>query len=105
MPLSSPPQARPVTRRTRRILALAGGILVAGVVAVIAWAAFTPGSRYGSSKNGCITVTLPSSTGGAFVHECGGAAKATCRSAFTHTDRVSLLTRPQCRLAGLTSPP
>jgi hypothetical protein len=44
---------------------------------------------------------MPSSTGGALIHECGQAAKTMCQRAFTATDKVSLLTRPQCRLAGL----
>jgi hypothetical protein len=71
---------------------------------VIAWSASDPG-RSGDSKAGCISVTVPGSTGGSFLHECGGAAKATCRNAFTHGDRVSLLIRPQCRLAGLAARP
>ena len=74
--------------------------LVAVLVAVGIWAALRPGA-YGSSGNGCVTVTLPSSTGGALIHQCGNAAKAMCRHAFAAGDRISLLTRPQCRLAGL----
>jgi hypothetical protein len=35
------------------------------------------------------------------VHQCGATAKATCRSAFAHDGKFSLLARPQCRLAGL----
>jgi hypothetical protein len=99
MPLVSPPPARPLSRRARRMLALAGGILVIAVIGGIVWSAFTPGGY--TSRAGCISVTLPSSTGGSLLHQCGATAKATCRRAFTHSDRISLLARPQCRLAGL----
>ena len=56
---------------------------------------------YGRSRNGCVNVTEASSTGGAILHECGAAARSLCRRAFAHTDRVSLLARPECRKAGL----
>ena len=104
MPLLSSPQVRPASRRTRRTLVLGGIALLAFLAAAVAWAAFNPGSN-GSSRAGCITVTLPSSTGGAIMHACGTHARAMCRSAFARGDRISLLTRPQCRLAGLASAP
>jgi hypothetical protein len=44
---------------------------------------------------------VPSSTGGGLLHQCGQSAKATCQRAFTATDKISVLTRPQCRLAGI----
>ena len=103
MPLPSSPEARPLSRRAKRILALAGGLLIAALVGGIVWSAFDPGGS-GGSKAGCIALTLPSSTGGSYLHQCGAAAKATCHSAFTHNDKISLLTRPQCRLAGLAPP-
>jgi hypothetical protein len=68
------------------------------------WSAVRPGS-YGQSRDGCLTVTAPSSTGAGLIHECGSSAKAMCRAAFTHDDKLSLLTRPQCRLAGLGPAP
>jgi hypothetical protein len=49
-------------------------------------------------------VVEPSSTGGAVLHQCGDAARAMCRSAFAHRTKLDLLTRPQCRLAGLGPP-
>jgi hypothetical protein len=101
MPFSSSPQAQPLSGRAKRVLVLAGVIVVLAVAGVIAWSAVSPGG-YGSSRAGCITVTLPSSMGGALLHQCGRAAKATCHDAYTHGDRLSVLTRPQCRLAGLT---
>ena len=79
------------------------GLLLVLVAGLGAWAAAGHG-RYDHSAHGCITVVEPSSTGGAILHQCGTAARALCRSAFSHTNRVTLLTRPQCRLAGLAPP-
>lgn len=95
------PKPEPLTRRDKRVLAVAAAVVVAGLTAAGIWAAVSPGS-YGQSRDGCVTVTAASTTGGALVHECGSAARAMCRSAFSHDDRLSLLTRPQCRLAGLS---
>jgi hypothetical protein len=97
-------KAEPLTRRDKRGLAVAGALLVAGFAGVGIWAAVSPGS-YGQSRHGCVTVTAASSTGGALVHECGAAAVTMCRSAFRHDDKLSLLTRPQCRLAGIDPAP
>lgn len=77
-----------------------GGILAAAIAVIIGWTALSPGG-YGSSRAGCVTVTVAGSTGGALLHACGADAKAMCRNAFARGDRISLLTRPQCRLAGL----
>ena len=100
MPFATQPRAEPATPRDKRRILIVCGLVVAVLVAVGIWAAVRPGA-YGSSSNGCVTVNMPSSTGGALIHECGQAAKTMCRRAFTATDKVSLLTRPQCRLAGL----
>ncbi len=100
MPFASQPSAQSLTSRGKRRLVLIGGILVAVLAAGIAWAAISSGS-YDSSRAGCVTVNVPSGMGGALLHECGAGAKAMCRHAFARSDRVSLLTRPQCRVAGL----
>jgi hypothetical protein len=100
MPFATQPPAEQMTGRDRRLILAAIAVLVVVLAAVGIWAAVRPGS-YGSSRNGCITVTLPSSTGGALIHDCGASARTTCQRAFAGHDQVSLLTRPQCRLAGL----
>ena len=58
--------------------------------------------QYGPSGNGCVTLTFASSTGGSTIHYCGAAAKSFCKAAFANSDRLSLLARPQCDLAGWT---
>jgi hypothetical protein len=100
MPFASQPSAEPTTPRDRHRIAVAVGLLAAVLAAVAIWAAVRPGP-YGSSRDGCVTVTLPSTTGGALVHACGAQARAMCRRAYATAGQVSLLTRPQCRLAGL----
>jgi hypothetical protein len=101
MPFASVPAAEQVTVRDKRRIAAAVAVVLLVLAAVAVWAAVRPGS-YGSSKGGCVTVTMPSSTGGALIHECGAAARALCKRAYAGTDSESMLTRPQCRLAGLS---
>jgi hypothetical protein len=100
MPFASQPTAQSLTSRGKRRLVLIGGILVAALVAGITWTAVSSGS-YDGSRAGCITVNVPSSMGGSLLHQCGAGAKTVCRHAFAHGDRMSLLIRPQCRVAGL----
>jgi len=85
-------------------MAIVGAVIVSGLGGLGIWAAVSPGG-YGQSRDGCVTVAAASSTGGALLHECGSGAVAMCRAAFEHGDRLSLLTRPQCRLAGLGPSP
>jgi len=97
--LLPPPPAQPVRGDKRRLVvtAIAVALSFAGVAA---WSAVHPGA-YGQSRAGCVTVTIPSSTGGALLHQCGTRARIMCRSAFRRHDRLSLLIRPQCREARL----
>ncbi len=97
--LTTPPPAQPARGDKRRlvVIALAVALILAGVAA---WSAVHP-DAYGQSRAGCVSVTIPSSTGGALLHQCGTRARATCRSAFRHHDRLALLIRPPCRQAGL----
>jgi hypothetical protein len=85
------------------MFAIVGGLVVILVAVIGAWAVLGP-DRYGQSSHGCVNVVEPSSTGGAVLHQCGDAARAMCRSAFAHHSKLDLLTRPQCRLAGLGPP-
>ncbi len=94
------PAAQPLTRRDRLGIAIVGGVVLAGFGGVGIWAAVQPGD-YGRSHDGCVTVAAPSSTGGALLHECGSGAVTLCRNAFARDGQLALLTRTQCRLAGL----
>jgi hypothetical protein len=103
MPFASQPAAEPATSRDKRRVLIVAAAVISVLAAVGIWAAVRPGA-YGGSRAGCVTVTMPSSTGGALIHQCGAGARALCRHAFAGTDEVSRLTRPQCRLAGLYPP-
>ncbi len=94
------PKPEPLTSRDKRGIAIVAGLILAIAAGVGIWTAVRPGT-YGPSRDGCVTVTEASSTGGALVHACGSSAVTMCRAAFAHDDKLSLLTRPQCRLAGL----
>jgi len=90
-----------LTRRGKRIVFLIVAVVVAVGVAIGVWSAVSH-DNYATSANGCVSVTIPSSTGGGTLHYCGTQAVAFCRTAFANSDSVSLTARPQCDLAGLT---
>ena len=46
--------------------------------------------------------TFANTMGGSPIHKCGAQAVAFCRSAYAASDKLSLLARPQCELAGRT---
>lgn len=100
----------PLSRRQKQVMAAVGALLIAVIAGVSAWALTSPGS-YDRSRAGCVSVNLPSSTGGAISHECGAAARAMCREAFTRHDESAAVIQRQCRLAGIgpagsaTAPP
>jgi hypothetical protein len=90
-----------LTPRGKRIAYLVVAVVVAAGVAIGVWSAVSHDS-YATSANGCVSVTIPSATGGGTIHYCGPQAVTFCRSAFAGSDEVSLAARPQCDLAGLT---
>jgi hypothetical protein len=77
------------------------GVVGAAAISLGIWSA-VGNDPYATSANGCVSVTIPNSTGGATLHYCGAEAKSFCKSAYQSSDRISLLARPQCVLAGLT---
>lgn len=93
--------SRSLTPRGRRIVYLIVAVVVAAGAAIGVWSAVSHDS-YATSANGCVSVTVPSSTGGNTLHYCGAQAVSFCRGAFAGADTVSLAARPQCDLAGLT---
>jgi hypothetical protein len=100
MPFARMPVAEQATGRDKRRIAAVVAAIGLILAAVAVWAAVRPGS-YDGSRDGCITVNLPSSMGGSLMHQCGGAARTSCQRAYVGTDEISRLTRPQCRLAGI----
>ena len=86
--------------RGKRIVYLIVAVLAAAGVAIGVWSAVSH-DTYATSANGCVSVTVPNSTGGAVLHHCGSQAQAFCQASFRQTDHISMLARPQCKLAGL----
>ncbi|HVT66997.1 MAG TPA: hypothetical protein VHF26_04550, partial [Trebonia sp.] len=92
---------RSLTSRGRRVVwAVVAAVLAAGL-AVGIWSAVAADPA-ATSANGCVSVNVPSTTGGGLLHHCGQDAVAFCRMAFTAANAVALAARPQCDLAGLT---
>ena len=94
------PQAGRLTPRQKRIFAIAAVLVLAVFGGLTAWGVVAHDS-YGGSANGCVNVTVPSSTGGSTLHYCGSQARSFCQTSFRSQDQVSLRARPQCVLAGL----
>jgi hypothetical protein len=90
-----------LTPRGKRIVYLVVALIVALGVAIGVWSAVSH-DAYATSANGCVSVTVPSTTGGGTIHYCGTQAVTFCHGAFAGSDAVSLAARPQCDLAGLT---
>ncbi len=90
-----------LTPRGKRIGYLIAAVVVAAGVAIGVWSSVSR-DGYATSANGCVSVTVPSTTGGGTIHYCGPRAVTFCRGAFAHADALSVAARPQCDLAGLT---
>ncbi len=90
-----------LSRRGKLIFFPLLAVVLAAALGFGIWSAVSS-DRYGPSANGCVNVTIPNSTGGTTLHYCGSQAEAYCRTAYVSGDRISLLARPQCELAGLT---
>ena len=93
--------ARRLTPRRKRIVYLVVGLVVAACAAVGIWSAVTS-DPLATSANGCVSVNIPSATGGQIGHFCGTQAKTLCRQAFAGVDGTSVAEQKQCVLAGLT---
>jgi hypothetical protein len=101
MPFASIPQSEPVTHRDRRVMVIIGAVVLLIIAGIGIWAAVKPG-KYGASKDGCITVNVPSTMGGSLVHGCGTKAQQMCRNAYAGEGIAVGLVRQQCRVAGIT---
>jgi hypothetical protein len=91
---------RSVTRRERRLIGGAIGVVIA-LVAALAISLSTTGP---TSGGGCIYLTIAAATGAQQIHQCGPTARATCGSAtilgsFANQAGPGLIAA--CRKAGL----
>ena len=95
------PRAVRTSPRQKRIFAVVAVVVVVVFGGLAAWGMVAHDS-YAASGHGCVSVTVPNSTGGAVLHYCGSQARAFCQESFRSGDQVSLRARPQCELAGLS---
>ena len=95
------PMNERLTRRQKRTMAIVCAVVVVVFVGLGVWGSVAKDS-YSQSANGCINVTLPSSTGGGVLHYCGADAKTFCHSSDVQGQSVlATRARPQCVDAGL----
>lgn len=94
------PGGAALTPGARRGLLIACALVVFVLGGFGLWSALASDTD-GASGHGCVSLNVPSSTGGALIHYCGGQARAFCDDAWARSDHISLLARPQCKLAGL----
>lgn len=90
-----------LTPRGKRVVYLVVAVVLAAGVAIGVWS-WVSRDPYGTSSNGCVSLSLPSTMGAGSLHYCGARAEAFCRNSFASTDPISLAARTQCDLAGLT---
>jgi hypothetical protein len=81
--------------------------IVVGVVAAVVgagaavWAVVEHSSAYDPSRDGCVSLTIPSTMGGGIEHACGTAAQDWCRAVSTRHDTHALAVQTECRKAGI----
>jgi hypothetical protein len=88
--------SQPLTRTQKRWLAVVAVIAIALAGWEIARATSAP-----VSSNGCVSVLVPSSTGGGVLTHCGAAARSWCQTEVASSGDLARRVQAQCRLAGI----
>jgi xanthine/uracil/vitamin C permease (AzgA family) len=94
------PTAGSLSPKQKRVFAIVGVLVILLLVGLGVGGALAHDSL-GTSANGCVNVTVPSSTGGSTLHYCGSQARTFCQTEFASTGPLAQRARPQCTLAGL----
>jgi hypothetical protein len=96
------PPTDPLTARERRVVLITTGVVAAVIAAGAgAWAMTSHSSAYDRSGDGCVNVSIASSTGGALEHGCGAVARDWCRAVYVQHDAHAEAVQAQCRQAGI----
>ncbi len=94
-------QGQALTRNERRgTVVLGAAVLLAGAGLGI-WALAGGGSATTSQKGPCVSVDIPSSTGGGEVRQCGDDARTWCATEATGGGLVASEVKAACKRAGL----
>ena len=88
--------SRPLSSRQRWIVAAVLAAVIGGSI----WAVLGSNAAPVSSA-GCVSVVVPSSTGGGVLERCGAAARSWCASELARPDAIAARVEAQCRLAGI----
>src|SRR5579864_1211706 len=88
----------PLSRRDKRVLAVAAAIAATATLALAVVYAVRPAAP---STTDCIIVTVPSTMGGARLRNCGAAAHAFCHSEGRRDRAIAVACRQQGYLADL----
>src|ERR1700761_8453437 len=76
-----------LTPRGKRVVYLIVAVVVAAGVAIGVWTSVSH-DDYATSANGCVSLTVASSTGAGSLHYCGAQARAVCRAAAVRPGRA-----------------
>ena len=93
-------RGEPLSRRERRALSIVGAAVVLAGAGVGVWELVTPGGA--GSGRGCVSVVVPSSTGGGTITHCGTDARSWCAAQASAHGPLAQLARNACRRADLS---
>ena len=96
-------QGQALTSNEKRGTVVLGAVVLLTGAGLGIWALVGGGSGGGSTsvKGPCVSVAIPSSTGGGEVRQCGDAARQWCATEATGSGLVASEIKAACRHAGL----
>ena len=97
---ASPEPVRTLSPRERRTALVLGALMLLTGAGVGAWELAKPGSG-GNGGRLCVSIVVPSSTGGATLTYCGRPAKTWCAAESERPDALGTQAEAACRRKGL----
>jgi hypothetical protein len=97
-------QGQALTRNERRGTVVLGAVVLLTGAGLGIWALAGGGSASGGGSNAkgpCVSVDIPSSTGGGEVRQCGEDARKWCATEATGSGLVASEVKAACKHAGL----
>jgi F0F1-type ATP synthase assembly protein I len=92
-----PDEQQHLTGRQRRLLIVAGVIVLLIGIATAVW---TVRQSAADRSAGCVSVNVPSTLGGAYFHYCGTQAQQWCAAEYTAHDTLAVRAHGACDAAG-----
>ena len=95
-------QGQALTRNERRGTVVVGAVVLVAGAGLGIWTLVGGASGAGTSPKGpCVSVAIPSSTGGGEVRQCGDDARKWCAAEATGSGLVASEVKAACKHAGL----